>query len=312
MLYDDFFSAQRHRGHRGNTEIMKEYLRLVRGEQWAKNLFIFLPLFFNAEVTKTLQLGLCLLCFAGFSLVASSVYCLNDVIDVAEDRKHPEKSKRPVASGRISKRAAVTLAILLFCGGMAVVLISRLPANVVFVILIYYFLNLAYIYALKHIAILDILCIAFGFVLRVVSGGFATGITLSHWIVLMTFLLASFLACAKRRDDVLHYMNEQVVTRKNVTRYNTAFLNVMMSLTATITILCYIMYTVDKEVIERFNGNPYIYVTSIFVIAGILRYLQIAMVEGSSGNPTRIFLKDRFIQCCILGWILAFVFIIYV
>lgn len=291
---------------------VKNFIQLMRPEQWTKNLFIFLPLFFNANVTDFRSLALCIYCFTGFSLIASSIYCLNDVLDVKEDNMHPEKSKRPVASGRISIREAVVLAILLFCGGLSICVFSGLHTRVIFVIGLYYLMNIMYVLLLKHVAIIDVTCIAVGFVLRVIAGGYAAGIELSHWIVLMTFLLAFFLACAKRRDEVLCFLKEQKITRKNIARYNTVFLNAMMILTATITIICYIMYTVDKEVIERFNGNQYIYLTSLFVITGILRYLQIAMVEERSGNPTRIFLKDRFIQSCIAGWIISFIFIIYV
>ena len=287
------------------------YLRLFRPQQWMKNLFIFMPLFFSANANNLHQLMLCVYALISFSFVASSIYCINDAVDVKDDRAHPEKSKRPIASGAISIRTAVALAILLFAGGISIPIFTSLNTNVIIVILLYVLMNMAYVFKLKQWAIIDVMCIASGFVLRVLVGGYATGVELSHWIVLMTFLLASFLACAKRRDDVLYHLKEGIIARKNIVNYNVDFLNAMMVVTATITIICYIMYTVDKEVIERFHNNHYIYATSIFVLAAVFRYLQIAMVKEKSGSPTKILLTDRFIQICVAGWITAFVFIIY-
>jgi 4-hydroxybenzoate polyprenyltransferase len=283
----------------------------MRPDQWVKNLFVFLPLFFSANIRNMDQLMLCVYAFAGFSFVASSIYCMNDAVDAGEDRIHPEKSKRPVASGKVSVSSAAICAILLFAVGISVQIVAGLHTTVIVLTLLYAVMNVAYAFKLKQMAIIDVTCIALGFVFRVVIGGFAADVVLSHWIVLMTFLLALFLACAKRRDDVLYHRNEGVITRKNIVNYNVDFLNAMMIITATVTLVSYIMYTVDKEVIERFHDRHYIYATSIFVIAAIFRYLQIAMVEENSGNPTKIFLRDRFVQASILGWIIAFVFIIY-
>jgi 4-hydroxybenzoate polyprenyltransferase len=290
---------------------IKDTIRLMRLHQWTKNSIIFLPLFFNAGIANACQLALCLYAFIGFSCIASSIYCINDVIDAGDDRTHPEKSKRPVASGKVSAAAALVLAILLFAGGLTLLVVTIPDLRIITVTLLYFAINLAYALKLKQTAIIDIICIAAGFVLRVVIGGFAAGVWLSHWIVLMTFLLALFLACAKRRDDVLHYQRRGIVARKNIIQYNSiAFLNAMMMITATITVMSYIMYTVDEQVMARFD-NSYIYVTSVFVMTAIFRYLQITMVEENSGSPTGILLTDRFIQVCIAGWLIAFTFIIY-
>lgn len=157
---------------------------------------------------------------------------------------------------------------------------------------------------------MDIFVIAIGFVLRIMAGSIATGIALSHWIVLMTFLLALFLAFAKRRDDVVMYQENGVLVRKNVNRYNLAFMNQAITLTSGITMVCYIMYTVSPDVIDRF-GSHYVYLTSIFVLAGLIRYLQITIVDVKSGSPTKVLMKDHFIQACIVCWILFFFAIIY-
>jgi len=155
-----------------------------------------------------------------------------------------------------------------------------------------------------------VIVISVGFVLRILVGGTATGIWLSEWIIMMTFLLALFLAFAKRRDDVILYQNTGVLPRKNTNRYNLDFMNQVMMIVSTITIIAYIMYTLSPDVIERFH-NRHIYITAVFVLVGIIRYLQVTIVDLKSGNPTTILLKDRFIQFCIAGWIVSFLIIIY-
>ena len=188
--------------------------------------------------------------------------------------------------------------------------------GILFVILIYgiigfyILMNIAYCIKLKQKAIVDVFIIAVGFVFRLLVGGFATGIWVSHWIILMTFLLALFLAFAKRRDDIVMFEETGVKARQNVDRYNVVFMNQAIGIVASITIVCYIMYTVSVEVIERFNSQ-YLYITSIFVLAGIIRYLQVTIVDVKSGSPTKVLLKDRFIQLCIVGWVITFSIILY-
>lgn len=158
--------------------------------------------------------------------------------------------------------------------------------------------------------IVDVFIIAIGFILRLMAGSIATHIQLSHWIVLMTFLLALFLALAKRRDDVIMFEQEGKQMRKNISRYNLSFLDTTISITVSITLVCYLMYTVSDDVTARIN-SPYIYFTSLFVFLGMYRYLQITIVDHKSGSPTKILLKDSFIQICIICWILSFIFILY-
>jgi 4-hydroxybenzoate polyprenyltransferase len=171
-------------------------------------------------------------------------------------------------------------------------------------------MNIAYCVILKSYPIIDVVIISIGFVLRVLVGGFATGIELSEWIILMTFLLALFLAFAKRRDDVVLYQNTGVQQRKNTHRYNLDFINQVMTVISTITVMAYIMYTVSPEVTKRFNCK-YVFLTSFFVLIGIIRYLQITIVDLKSGSPTQILMKDHFIQICIISWIISFLIIIY-
>ena len=291
---------------------MKNIVILLRPQQWLKNGFIFIPLFFDHKLTDWYCLCSAILAFFAYSFAASAIYCLNDLIDVEADRKHPKKCKRPIAAGAISKAQALLLVAL--CLGISFAIASLLEDyaqwKVMVILDVYIIMNIAYCLKLKQMAIVDVFIIAVGFVLRIFVGGFATGVVLSQWIVLMTFLLALFLAFAKRRDDVVIYEDTGVLARKNVNRYNLPFMNQVIGVVSSITMVCYIMYTVDPEVIARM-GSRYVYLTSVFVLAGIIRYLQLTIVDVKSGSPTKVLMKDRFVQCSIIGWIITFVLIIY-
>jgi len=177
-------------------------------------------------------------------------------------------------------------------------------------VLLYYVLNLAYCARLKNYAILDVCIVAFGFVLRIVAGGYAEAVVLSQWIVLMTFLLTLFLSFAKRRDDVLRMNSTGEAPRKNTSRYNLTFINQAITITASVTLVCYIMYTVSPEVTSHFQTNK-LYLTSIFVLVGLLRYIQIAVVDERSGDPVKIILHDRLTQLIVAAWGLSFLVLIY-
>ena len=295
--------------------MLKEALKIIRPQQWVKNLFVFLPLFFNKHLFEIEYLLPTAIVFVAFCAIASSIYCLNDIFDVEADRIHIVKRERPIASGRISKQTAYI--IMIICASISVIAITvgdfSLGGNkqILYIIILAYFLmNIAYCLGLKNKAIIDIFIIAIGFVLRVLAGGFASGIWLSQWIILMTFLLALFLALAKRRDDVVLFQETGTKVRKNVDKYNTPFLNAAISIVGSVTLVCYIMYTLSPEVTERF-GSQYLYLTSCFVLAAIIRYIQITFVDENSGSPTKILLHDHVIQICIIGWLLSFGIIIY-
>jgi hypothetical protein len=157
---------------------------------------------------------------------------------------------------------------------------------------------------------LDVTIIAIGFVLRLFIGSVVTNIPLSMWIVLMTFLLALFMALAKRRDDVLIYLDTGNKMRRVINGYNLRLLDTAMAIMASVVIIAYTIYTTSPEVTLRMNSQ-YLYLTSLFVILGILRYLQIALVGQNSGSPTKIVLKDRFMQMVLMGWVFTFAWIIY-
>lgn len=293
----------------------RHIIRLIRPHQLVKNIFVFTPLFFDRHVTDWHYVWPCLVAFIAFCLAASGIYCFNDIHDADADRQHPVKCMRPVASGAVSKQTAyVTMSIVWILAIMLVawacIYSGRIRIGMIGTLLLYVVMNVAYCIKLKQIALLDVFMIAIGFVLRVAAGGMATGIILSHWIVLTTFLLTLFLAVAKRRDDAAIYETTGVKARKNVECYNMDFLNQSIGVLGSVTIVCYILYTVSDEVVERM-GSHYLYVTSVFVLAGIMRYMQITLVDRKSGNPTKVLLQDHFIHVCIIGWISAFTIILY-
>ena len=293
--------------------MIKSILRLTRPKQWIKNMFVFIPMFFGGELFDLHSVWLAVLTFFAFSLVASSIYCYNDIVDIDADRNHPVKCMRPIASGEVSIRLGYILMTLTFSLGMGVLLLlpPEVMSQVMAVMVFYYVLNLAYCSKLKQFAILDVCIVAFGFVLRILAGGFACELALSNWIVIMTFLLTLFMSFAKRRDDVLRMNSTGEAPRKNTVRYNLTFINQAITITASVTLVCYIMYCVSPEVTDRFD-TPYLYLTFVFVLLGLLRYIQIAVVDEKSGDPTKIILHDHFSQIIVVAWILSFLLMIYV
>lgn len=292
----------------------KDLLKLIRPQQWLKNVFVVLPMFFGGTLLEVSNIVAAAIAFFAFSFTASSVYCFNDIIDVDDDRRHPVKCHRPVASGAVSMGMARALMGLMILLAAAVLLLSgsrEAMLKTAVVLLIYYIMNISYCARLKQYAIVDVCIIAFGFVLRVLAGGVATGTVVSHWLVLMTFLLTLFMSFAKRRDDVLRMNETGEAPRKNTIRYNLTFINQAITITASVTMVCYIMYTVSPEITGRFHTDL-LYLTSVFVLLGLLRYIQITVVDKKSGDPTKVMLQDRFMQCVAAAWLLAFMFLIYI
>ncbi len=290
---------------------LQAIFKLIRCRQWIKNTFVLLPIFFGGSLLDTNDIISGIIAFFAFSFAASSIYCLNDIVDLEADRRHPVKCHRPIASGDVSKSIAYVLMVALFLLSMATAWFS--PCNkwqVAGVILFYWLLNIAYCVELKKHAIIDVCIVAFGFILRLLAGGLAAEIVLSNWIVLMTFLLTLFLSFAKRRDDVVRMEITGEAPRKNTIRYNLTFINQAITITGTAALVCYIMYTVSPEVINQFH-TPYLYLTSIYVLVGLLRYIQLAVVDNKSGDPTKVILHDRFIQLIVLAWGVSFLILIY-
>ena len=304
---------------------MTKYLKLLRVEQWIKNFFVFIPLFFSGNITNLDLLTKSLFAFVIFSLAASCIYIINDYTDIELDKKHPEKKNRPLASGAISKSTAITILSILIISCISLIIFSQNYFNLsvlkirtaiinfnlwklAIIIGVYFFMNLAYTFKLKHVAIVDITIIAIGFVLRVLAGGYATGILISQWAILLTFVLALVLAIGKRRGELI---NAQISgkTRKALDGYNVQFADIALSISCTLAIICYLMFTLSPEVQHRFHSR--VFYTVIFVVFAFLRYLQQTLVYNKTESPTKIIYKDRYIQVTMLLWITAFLLQIY-
>lgn len=289
---------------------LQEYIRLIRPHQWLKNLFVFLPLFFSGNMTNWGMLLPTIYAAMSFAFISSSIYCLNDIIDVETDKQHPEKRNRPIAKGSVSLQEAYTLMILMCLLAYGVLFLLGLNGKSILVIFIYFVLNILYCVNLKQIPLVDIFIVSSGFVLRIILGGLVCNIELSQWIILMTFLLSLFLAISKRLDDIRIYNEKKILIRKNISHYNVEYIQLTLSIIASVTIVCYIMYTVDVDVVSRID-NHYLYLSSLLVILGVLRFLQIAIVEKQCCSPTKILMKDKFIQICIVTWGIFFLVLLY-
>ncbi len=287
---------------------MKNHIKLLRPHQWIKNLFVFIPAFFAGRIFTAFETPQLFFAFLSFSAIASAVYIFNDLRDLERDKIHEVKRDRPLATGAVSVSSALVLMLL-----MAVISISfaiLVGTSFLFVIAAYFVLNFFYSLYLKHVSLIDISIIAIGFVLRVMAGGIAAEVPISKWLILMTFLLACCLALGKRRDDLLLDVNKDDL-RPSLKGYTLRFIDTCLVVLGGTTIVCYIMYTVSEDVVQRLHSDQ-VYLTSIFVILGILRFLQIAIVEEKSGSPTMILLKDTMIQAMIGLWLASFVVILYV
>jgi len=284
-----------------------EIVKLIRPQHYIKNLFVLAPIFFSGLLTNEALLTQSLIAFILFSLAASSIYILNDIMDVFEDRLHPKKKNRPIASGSIPVSTAW---VILTCFVTASLVGSwYISANLTYVLISYIVMNILYSLGMKHLSIIDVTMISIGFVLRIFAGSVIIETDPSMWIILMTFLLSFFLGLSKRRDDVL--MNKSgLKVRKNLDGYNLDFVNAAMVVMASVVIFSYISYTIADSVQERLDTD-YLYLTVIFVIIGIFRYFQIAFVEENSGSPTKIMINDRFSQINIAIWLATFSYIIY-
>jgi len=278
---------------------MRAYLRLCRPHQWTKNLFVAAALCFTPAAMSWANAWRVMLGVLLFSAVASAVYILNDALDRAADRRHPTKRGRPLASGQARLPVALALAALLAGAGLAGGYLLQFAFG--HWLALYLLLNLGYCLGLKHVSILDVMLIAVGFVLRLEAGAALIVTPPSVWIVLCTFLLALFLAIAKRRDDLVGELDAS--HRRSLAGYNKPFLDAAMTVVLGALMVFYALYTTDEGVMARL-GTEQLYLSVPFVLAGCLRYLQIALVEQRSGAPTEIVLRDRFLILTILGWAL--------
>lgn len=289
--------------------MLKKYLPLLRVPHYIKNFYVFLPLFFSGELLNYPKITSALIVFFAFCMAASSIYIINDLMDIEFDQQHPVKKNRPIPSGKISKVEAYVLAVILFI--VAMLIASSVSLKILGVVFCYFLLNIFYSVKLKNYALIDVTIISIGFNLRVIAGGIACGIVISKWLMIMVFLLSMFQALSKRMDDLylmLQDANKQV--RVSIHGYSIEFLQIVLSMLTGVMLVCYIMYIISPEI--TFRLGEYSYFTTLFVLLGLLRYLQFTFVKKTSGSPVKILTNDHFIQLSILFWLLSFAFLIYI
>ena len=286
---------------------MRQHLKLLRPHQWIKNVFVLIPAFFAGKISLLYTDNKLALAFVSFCAIASAVYIINDIFDLEKDKIHELKRERPLATGAVTIKTAIVMLAILAAFSLALAILVGHTFS--YVIIGYFVLNIFYSLYLKHVSLVDISIIAVGFVLRVLAGGIAAQVPVSKWLIMMTFLLACCLALGKRRDDLLLDVDSQSL-RPALKDYTLPFIDTCLMVLGGTTIVCYIMYTVSEDVVQRLHSEQ-VYLTSVFVILGILRYLQIAIVEQKTGSPTLILLKDTMIQSMIGLWLLSFLIILY-
>lgn len=271
-------------------------LTSMRIRHWIKNLFVLIPILVSGSFLDFILIKDSLLALISFCLVSSTVYLFNDIIDVEKDKLHKTKKERPIASGKISILLAYIMIVIIL---ITVIFVQYFLTYNIFLILgLYIFININYSLWMKNIAILDIICISSGFVLRVIAGVIATGLVTSGWLLSMTFTLSMLLALGKRRAELKKTNNFK--TRISLKKYSEATINNMQNVFVSCTIIFYILYT---NLTENFNGDKnFLLFSSIFVVAGLLRYIQITSEESNIEQPTDILYKDKFILISVSLW----------
>lgn len=288
--------------------MFKNYLILMRIHQWVKNLILFAGIIFAKKVDDTQALLQVLIGFFLFSIIASSQYVVNDFLDRKEDALHPEKKNRPLASGAIDPSLTLFVTILILC--IALVLSYLLNAIFFYLVVFYFLFNITYSLFLKHIVILDVMSISIGFVIRAIAGAIIVNVRFSHWLLLCTFMLSLFWGFSKRRGELILLENDAGSHRKILKEYSVSFLDLMMGISSTMTLMSYVLYTVSPETKEHL-GTDKMFVTIPIVVYAIFRSLYITYIKNMGHNPTKAILTDLSVLISGILWIILILFLMY-
>lgn len=281
---------------------MLAIIESLRPKQWVKNVFVFAPLVFSLQFMNfSAWLGAVFAAVA-FVCVSGTVYIFNDIFDIESDRKHPTKKTRPIASGKLSIKAAwITAAFLL---SISLIIASLLPQGCGAVLLTYLIINVLYTKILKHVAVLDVIIISAGFVLRVIVGGLAIDVTISPWIILATFMVTLFMGFGKRRYELVHVSQKLRVSMQD---YNKEFLDKLINVTCASTFISYAIYAVETA--QRIVKVELVY-TVVFVAFGLFRYLHFLYLEKEGGAPEEIVFADKWFLGNAIIWLIVTVWIL--
>jgi 4-hydroxybenzoate polyprenyltransferase len=289
--------------------VIKEIIKSLRPHQWTKNFFVFAPLIFSENVFNFPLILKSVLAFVLFCVLSGAIYIWNDLRDIDEDKLHPVKSQRPLASGRLEKTPAVVAFVFLCVLGLSLSFVLNL--NFFLLALGYVLLQLAYSGWLKHVVILDVLLVAAGFLIRVIAGGVAIKVDISAWLLICTFLLALFIALSKRRHELIFLEKEASSHRPILKEYSPYLLDQMISVVTASTVIAYCLYTISEETIAKFGSSNLIF-TVPFVLYGIFRYLYLIHQKCEGGSPESLLIKDKPFFFGILLWIVSAILILYV
>lgn len=292
----------------GTKEKLKLLIRTMRIRQWTKNVFVLSPLLFSMHL---FQFNVLLRSVAGFflfSLIASSIYILNDIVDANVDRSHPVKKSRPIASGALPISFAAAAVAILFV--ITISLSLALHVGFALTLVGYFALNLVYSYFLKKAVIIDVMTIAASFVLRIVAGAIIINVPISEWLLICTSLLALFLGFSKRRHEITILEENAHVHRPVLLEYSTYFLDQMISLVTASTLICYILYTVDDDTVMKFGSKALLY-TAPFVLYGLFRYYYLVHQKKTGGDPASEFISDLPLLANVILWAGSVFIILY-
>jgi 4-hydroxybenzoate polyprenyltransferase len=284
------------------------YIQLIRPEQWIKNVILFAGLIFSKKIFELDSLFNTCIAFLLFSFVASSQYVVNDYLDREEDALHPEKKHRPLASGKLDAGLALIFTGIL----LPTALVGSYALNPKFFYLVLFYLgfNLIYSKFLKHMVILDVMSIAIGFVIRAIAGAVVIGVDFSSWLLLCTFMLALFWGFSKRRGELVILEGNASQHRKILEEYSISFLDTMLGIVATMTLMSYVMYCTSPYTIKNLGTDKMIYTVPIVTYA-IFRSMYIIYIKNMGHNPTKAILKDKTVLFSGLIWVVLVVFLMY-
>src|SRR5262245_9376732 len=283
-------------------------LTALRPGQWTKNLLVFAGLLFGMQLLVPMAVLRALAAFAIFCALSGVVYLGNDILDRETDRRHPIKAKRPIASGALSVQAATSSAIVI--GALALAASAMLGWTFTLVAVAYLVLQALYSSSLKHVVIIDVLTLSFGFVLRAVAGAVAVNVEFSHWLLVCTILLALFIALNKRRHEITLLAGDAATHRPILGEYSEYLLDQMIAVVTASTVISYIFYTISPETQEKF-GTHWLGLTIPFPLYGIFRYLYLVHRREGGGSPSELLLADRPLLICVALWALTVAAIIY-
>ena len=289
------------------SSILSSWWKLLRPTQWVKNGFVLAPLLFSHSYVDPHLLGKGLIGLAAFCLVSSAVYALNDICDLREDRAHPDKRSRPLASGELSLRQAIAASVLTTV--VAFLVGALLGWKFEVVLACYLVLNVLYSMGGKHLPILDVMFIAAGFVSRVLAGAVAIKVLPSHWIILCTFMISMFLGFTKRRAEMTAVESTGEAGRTVLKHYSVAFLDQAIAMMTAVTLMCYALYTVDDRTVDYF-GSRAMLITVPSVMYGLFRYIYVIYRLDKGKDPTATLARDWPSMVNLAAWILIVAMVI--